>query len=191
MRKLFTLVLALIGTVTFAQKKDTTGLKLPLANGKVVYEKSFNVPAQPQSQLYSNAQLWFVERYKSDQVIQLRDHASGRVAGNGTEILTFKGPLKMDVSCKVKMNIEIESKDNRYSVRISDIVYGYQGEPTEERSYFSAEDLISNLTQHKFKNAQGINPVPFNKKQSKKALASLTPLIDNLMASISQTMSRK
>lgn len=191
MRKLFTLVLALIGSVTFAQKKDTTGLKLPLMSGKVVYEKTFNAAAQSQSQLYSNAQLWFVERYKSDQVIQLRDHASGRVAGNGTEILTFKGPLKMDVSCKVKMNIEIESKNDRYNVRISDIVYGYQAEPTEERAYFSAEDLIGYLTQRKFKNAQGINPVPFNKKQSKKALASLTPLIDNLMASISQTMSRK
>ncbi|HWZ34695.1 MAG TPA: DUF4468 domain-containing protein [Mucilaginibacter sp.] len=191
MRKLFTLTFVLISSIAFAQNKDTVGLKLPFVNGKVVYEKSFKAPGQQQSQLYSNAQLWFVERYKSDQVIQQRDHAAGRVSGNGTEVLIFKGPLKMDVSCKVKMNIEIESKDDDYIVRISDIIYGYQAEPTEERAFFSAEDMINYLTKPKYRNADGINPVPFNKTKSRKALESLTPLINNMMASISQTMSRK
>lgn len=191
MRKLLTLAFVLISGITFAQKNDTAGLKLPFVDGKVVYEKSFKAPGQQEAQLYSNSQLWFVERYKSDQVIQLRDHTNGKVAGNGTENLTFKGPLKMEVACKVKMNIEIKSKEDGYTVRISDIVYGYQAEPTEERSFFSTQDLIGNLTQRKFKNADGINPVPFNKKKSRKALESLTPLIDDMLASINQTMGRK
>lgn len=191
MRKIFILAFVLISSVVFAQKKDTVGLKLPFVNGKVVYEKSFKAAGRQESQLFSNSQLWFVERYKSDQVIQQRDHAAGKVAGEGTEILTFKGPLNRDVACKVKMHIEIESKDDRYTVRISDIVYGYQAEPTEERTFFSAEDMVNDMTQHKYKNAEGFNPVPFNKKQSKKALASLTPLINNMMTSISQTMNRK
>lgn len=191
MRKLFTLAFVLISGFAFAQNKDTTGLKLPFTNGRVVYEKSFKAPGQQAAQLYSNSQLWFVERYKSDQAIQQRDHANGRVAGNGTEVLTFKGPLNRDVSCKVKMSIEITSKDDGYSARISDIVYGYQAEPTEERSFFSAEDMINYLTQRKFRNADGVNPVTFNKSQSKKALLSLTPLINEMMASISQTMNRK
>jgi len=191
MRKIFTLALVVVSSIAFSQKKDTVGLKLPFSNGKVVYEKSFKAPGQQASQLFSNSQLWFVERYKSDQVIQLRDHASGRVAGGGTETLTFKGPLKRDVACKVKMNIEIESKDDSYSVRISDIVYGYQAEPTEERAFFSAEDMVNYMTQHKYRNAEGINPVPFNKMQSKKALEGLRPLINDMMASISQTMNRK
>lgn len=191
MRKLITLTLLLIGHLAIAQNKDTVGLKIPFTNGKVVYEKTFKAPGQQDSKLYSNAQLWFVERYKSDEAIQVRDHATGNVAGNGTELLTFKGPLKRDVSCKVKMNIKIESRDDGYNVRITDIVYGYQAEPTDERTFFSAEDIIGDLTQHKYKDAQGINPVPFNKKQSRKALDSLNPLINNVMASIEQTMSKK
>jgi|GEM_PF-1286761 len=191
MRKLFLLATVLISQIAFAQKNDTTGLHLPLTDGKVVYQQIFKVPGKQQTQLYSNAQLWFVKRYKSDDAIDKRNHAEARVIGHGTETLSFKGPLKRDVPVKVKLNIEIASKADQYTVRISNIVYGYQAEPTEERSFFTAEDMINDITQHKYKNAEGINPVPFNNKQSKKALQELNPLIDDILKSINETMAKK
>lgn len=191
MRKLLLLSFVLIGQLCFAQHKDTVGLKIPYTNGKVFYERSFKAPDQSQTQLYSNAQLWFVERYKSDEAIDKHEHADAKVIGHGTETITFKGPLKRDVPVKVKLNIEIESKADLYTVRISNIVYGYQADPTEERSYFTAEDMINDITQRKYKNAEGINPVPFNHKQSKNALQELNPLINDILKSINQTMSKK
>jgi hypothetical protein len=192
MRKLITLALVLIGQLTFAQKKDTLGLKIPFNNGKVVYERTFKANHDGQSsQFYNNSLKWFIDHYKSQEPVEVRDHTNGRVADHGVETLNFKGPLNREVPCKIKLFVEIVSKGDHYTVRISDIIYGYQEDPAEERTFFSAEDLIGNLTQHKYKNAEGINPVPFTKKQSRKALAGLTPMIDNLVASIDQTMKGK
>ena len=166
--------------------------EVPLVNGEIVYEKTFSAAGQSGTQLYDNAENWFVKRYKSAEGIEVKNKATGRVVGNGTELLTFKGPLKRDVSCKVKMKIEIASKDGDYRVRISNIVYGYQAEPTDERTFFSAEDLQKYVaTGKKIKNAEGFNPIPFNKKQSLKALGGLNPVIENVMTSINQTMGGK
>jgi hypothetical protein len=192
MRKLFLLAFILVGQVAFAQKKVVAGPDVPVVDNQVVYEKVYDVAGQSQAQLYSNAQAWFVTRYKSTDEIDSKDNGTGKVLGNGIEFLTFKGPLKRDVSCKIKMKIEIVSKDGGYKVRIFNIVYGYQGDPTDERVFFSAEDLVKYVsTGQRVKNAAGVNPIPFNKKQSAKALESLNPFVDNILTSINQSMSGK
>lgn len=192
MKKIALLAFVLIGQIAFAQKKnETTLVSVPYNNGQVVYEKSFSAPGISVEQLYSNANLWFVERYKSTEGIQFKDRLTGRVVGEGVEFLTFKGPLKMDVASKVKMTIQIDGKPDSYNVRIFNIVYGYQSDPKEERVFFSAEDLFRYISGEKVRTPEGINPIPFNKKQSTRALESLNGLIDNIMASIEQTMSKK
>lgn len=189
MRKLLLLALMMTGHIVLAQKKVLLVPELPVVNGEIVYDKAFDAADRSATQLYNNAGHWFMERYKSAEQIEIKDKASARVVGNGIEVLTFKGPLNREVSCKLKMKIEIVSKNGGYRVRVSHIIYGYQEDPTQERTYFSAEDLHKYVsTGKKVKNAEGINPIPFNKKQSAKALESLNPVIENVMASISQTM---
>ncbi|MDB5157598.1 MAG: hypothetical protein JWR50_2305 [Mucilaginibacter sp.] len=191
MRKLFLLTFVLISQIAFAQKKQNAAPNVPLKNGEIVYEKEFNVAGKSGDQLYSNSESWFVKRYKSAEGIEVKDRPTGKVIGSGTEFLTFKGPVNRNVSCKVKMMIQINSKDGGYSVRIYNIVYGYQEDPTKEREFFKAEDMMNYIMGQKVKNAEGYNPVAFNKKQSVKALESLNGLINDVMASINQTMSGK
>ena len=191
MRKLFLLTFVLISQITFAQKKKLEMPNVPFKNGEIVYEKSYNVAGQSADQLYSNSESWFVKRYKSAEGIETKDRPTGKVIGSGTEFLTFDGPFSTDVDCKVKMMIQIDSKDGGYNVRIYNIVYGYQSDPTKEREFCKAEDMMNYILGQKVKNAEGYNPVPFNKNNSKRALGRLNGLIDNVMASINQTMTGK
>ncbi|WP_214070645.1 DUF4468 domain-containing protein [Mucilaginibacter sp. dw_454] len=189
MRKLFLLVFVLISQVTFAQKTVKPAPSVPMVNNEIVYEEDYTVSGHSQAQFFHNAEAWFVKRYNSSEEIESKDAATGKVLGNGIETLIFKGPMGMDVPCKIKMKIEIVSKDSGYKVKIYNIVYGYQAEPTDERTFFSAEDLSKYVTTGKNpKNEQGINIVPLTKKRSIKALEGLTPFVNNILASINQTM---
>jgi len=191
MRKLLLLTFVLISQIAFAQKKQNAAPNVPLKNGEIVYEKEFNVAGKSSDQLYSNSEAWFVKRYKSAEGIETKDRAAGKVVGSGTEFLTFKGPINRDVTCKVKMMIQINSKDGGYGVRIYNIVYGYQEDPTKEREFFKAEDMLNYVMGKKVKNEEGYNPIVFNRKQSAKALEGLNGMINDVMASINQTMTEK
>jgi hypothetical protein len=90
MKNLIVLVVILIAKSTFALQKDTAALTTPFVNGQVVYEKVFSAPKKTKSQLYSNAQLWFLKHYRFPNSVQIADSINGRVVGRGIEILSLK-----------------------------------------------------------------------------------------------------
>lgn len=188
MRKLIILAFIMIAKITFAQNKDTVGLKIPFVNDEVAYQKNVKAPGKSITSLFNDSRLWFEKRYDGLDSVKIQDSASGRIAGTGWEVLSFKGPLGMDVLSRVGMIIEISSKNDSYSVHISRIILGYQEEPDKARTYFTAEDLMNHVLGKKY--AKGtIDPVPFNKARSKKALQSLNALIGGMMTSINKAMS--
>lgn len=190
MRKLIILAFILIAKITFAQNKDTIGLQTPFANGEVAYQKNFKAPGKSITLLFNNSRSWFEKRYDNLDSIKMQNSATGHLSGIGWEVLTFKGPLGMDVPSRAGMTIEIRSKDDSYSVHISRIILGYEEEPGKPRTYFTAEDLMNYVLGKKYPKGT-IDPVPFNKKRSKKALESLNALVGGMMTSISQTMGGK
>jgi hypothetical protein len=187
MKKLIILAFVVIANVTFAQNKDTLGLRTPFANGEVAYQKTFKAAGKSQAALFSNSRSWFEKRYHSTDSVKIQDEATGRVAGPGWETFSFKGPLGMDVPNKVKMTIEIISKNDSYTIRVSGIVLGYQEDPEKPRTYFTAEDLMNHLLGKKYPKGT-FDPVPFNKKRSKKALQGLNTFVANMMTTISSTV---
>ena len=54
-------------------QKDTVGLKIPVTDGAVIYERVFDVPGKSKADLYKNAQLWFADHYvNSNNEIEFR-----------------------------------------------------------------------------------------------------------------------
>lgn len=187
MKNLIVLVFILIAKTSTAQQKDTLGLNTPFINGEIVYQKVFNAPGKSQAQLFSNAQLWFVKHYRTPNSIQILDEATARVAGNGIELLTFKGILGIDGNYDTNLTIQIDSKNGRYRVRIFNITIQTEDANKVKRVLY-AEQLMNDLVGIKT-NPDLINYAnPFNKNQSKRALQSLNTLVDNMISSIDQTM---
>jgi hypothetical protein len=190
MRKLIILALIVIANSTFAQNKDTIGLHTPFANGEIAYQKTFRSPGKSMTSLFNSSRSWFEKRYNDLDSVKIQDSADGRIVGTGWEVLSFKGPLGMDVPSRVGMTIEIRSKEDSYSVYISHIVLGYLEDPEKPRTYFTVEDLMNHVLGKKYLKGT-IDPVPFNIKRSKKALESLNALIGDMMTSVNQTMNSK
>ncbi|MCC8426068.1 DUF4468 domain-containing protein [Mucilaginibacter sp. UR6-11] len=190
MRNLIIMATILFANIAYAQNKDTVGLKLPFTNGKVVYQKTFKVPGKSRSLLFTNAREWFEKRYNNLDSVNVQDASNGRLTGSGWDVLSFKGPLHMDVTSRVGKTIEINSANDIYSINISDIIIGYQEEPELPRTYFTAEDLVNHVLGKKYPRGT-LNPVPFNKKLSKKALVSLNKLVADLINSVNQNLLAK
>jgi hypothetical protein len=191
MRKLIVLGLIMITQITFAQKKDTVGLNTPFANSKIVYKKTFEAPGKSTASLYSGTLSWFEKRYNDLDSVKVQDSSDGHVLGLGSEILSFKGPMGVNMPHRIKMAIDINAKDGRCSVNVSNIVLGYQNEPGTPWVWFTAEDLMNHVLGNKYAKGSGINPVPYNKRLAKKALHSLNVLVDSLTASINQAINSK
>ncbi|MDB5003869.1 MAG: hypothetical protein JWQ34_2094 [Mucilaginibacter sp.] len=107
MRKLIILVFIVIAKITFAQNKDTVGLQMPFANGEIAYQKTFKAPGKSITSLFNNSRSWFEKRYNDLDSVKIQDSANGRIVGTGWEVLSFKGPLGMDVPSRTGMIIEI------------------------------------------------------------------------------------
>jgi hypothetical protein len=186
MKNLFLLACLLITKITFAQQKDTVGLNTPFINGEIVYQKIFNAPGKSSAQLFSNAQLWFIKHYRNPN-IQIQDNTTGRVVGVGIELLTFKGMLGVDATFDTNMAIQIDCKNDRYRVRIFNIVIKAE-DANKVKSFIYAEQLMNDLVGIKTNTALVSNANIFNKNQSKRALQSLNALVDNISWSIDQTI---
>jgi hypothetical protein len=191
MRKLILFALVTLSSFTYAQNKDTVGLNIPLANGMVVYQNTVKVSGKSLAALFENSRSWFNKRYNGLDSVKIQDSATGKLSGQGWEKLAFKGPLGMEVANRAGMKIEITSANESYNVRISNIVMGYMEDPALPRTYFTAEDLMDRVLGVKFNNETGFNPTPFNKKRSKKAVESLSLLVDEMMKSIEEGMNSK
>jgi hypothetical protein len=184
MKKLLLLAFLLIAKITFAQQQDTIGLNTPLVNGAVVYERVFNAFQKSKPELFDNAQLWFIRHYKSADCIQIQNDYTGRIVGSGTEVISFKGPLGIDVPCNVGLTIQIDCKDGKYRSRIFNAWIEPQGqEKDKEKIVTTADDLMNFILVRKT-----VNPVSFNKNQAKKILQSLSVAVNNVIQSINESM---
>lgn len=98
---------------------------LPLENGKVVYTEIVKVDSVNKNKLYSRANKWIISRYKSAKdVIQLADQDEGIIIGKGNFGITYysRRPL-------IDNTLQIEVKDGRYKITISNLIYSdIQGE---------------------------------------------------------------
>jgi hypothetical protein len=182
MKKLLLLVFVLITKSTFAQK-DTVGLSTPLVNGSVVYEHVFTASQRSKPELFDNAQLWFIRHYKSANGIQIQNDYTGRIVGSGTEVISFKGPLGADVPLDVDLTIQIDCKDGKYRCRIFNACIATQMQG-KDKTTTTADDLMNFILMRKT-----VNPVAFNKNQSKKILQGLSTMVNNVMLSINENMS--
>lgn len=188
MRKVMILTLVMLSSFAFAQNKDTLGLNIPLVNGMVVYQKTFKASGKTAATLFAHSKTWFEKRYNDLDSIKIQNAATGQLAGRGWEKLVFKGPLKMEVTNRAGLSIEITSSNESYDVKISNIVLGYVEDPAQPRIYFTAEDMLDKLLGVKFKGETGYNPTPFKKNLSRNAFKGLNLLLTDVVKSINETM---
>lgn len=184
MKNLLSLVFVLIAHITFAQQKDTVGLNTPLVNGAVVYERVFNASQKSKPQLFDNAQLWFIRHYKSADCVQIQNEYTGRIVSSGTEVISFKGPLGIDILCDVGLTIQIDCKDDKYRCRIFNAWIEPQGQEKDKTKVITTADDLMNFVLIR----KTVNPVTFNKNQAKKILQSLSATVNNVMQSINDGM---
>lgn len=88
-------------------------------SGQVEYLEVVEIANTSKADLYSRAQRWFVDFYNSGKsVVQLADAERQTVIGNGlmTYPITVKGGYVGEM--KVKYQLEIACKDNKYRISI-------------------------------------------------------------------------
>jgi hypothetical protein len=123
MKKLTVTAIILL-TVLITKAQDS--LKIPLKDCKIYYEQIVDVPNMTKDQLFKNAKMWYVESFKySKSVIQNENLSDGNITGKGNTQFTC-GKSFTPTAEAAYFTIAIDIKDNKYRVRIYDIV----GDPT-------------------------------------------------------------
>ena len=180
MKKLTIVIFLFIAKGAFAQK-DTVGLHIPVVDGGVVYERVFQAPGKSKSELYNNAQLWFVKHYGGADCVQMADRDMARVVGRGFETINFKAVLGITVDYNDKMLLQIDCKDGKYRVRVYHIILESQ-DPGKDKVIVTPEDLL-NILEGKGSTFQ------FTKAQARRVLDSLNTTTYQTMTSLNSVMS--
>lgn len=116
-------LLAFTFTSIKAQIKDTVGLNIPIKDGQITYQDIIDMPNKSKSDLYRNAQQWFVDYFKSSKdVIQNQDKDDGIIIGKGFIDFNSKVGLGITMTSHDKLTIKIECKDNKYRYTIYDMI---------------------------------------------------------------------
>jgi hypothetical protein len=183
MKNLRFIILLFISTSSFAQK-DTTGLHIPMSDGAVVYEKVFESPGKSKAELYSNARLWFIERYKGTNDIVVADSAMSRLVGKGRELVNFTGPMNVAMPFDDRLTIQIDCKDGRYRCRIFNMTLISRELDQKDRIVTSPEEMVNIL------NGKG-GVSGLNRNQARRMIESLNTTIDMTMMSLFKTMTDK
>lgn len=115
MKKIILLfVFALVSIITYSQE-----LPVDSITKKFTYEGVVAAEGLSKSDLYSRALEWFALEYKSsNDVIQLKDEATGKIIGKGffTVKYYFRDP-------SIYHTIQISVKDNKFKYVITDLFY--------------------------------------------------------------------
>jgi len=144
-------LLALLCVSVKAQDKDTVGLKLPIKDGRLIYEGIIDAPNKSKMDLYNNARQWFVDYFKSSKdVIQNEDKDQGRIIGKGIILVPWK-TVASNGFYDDKITIQIDVKDGKYRYRIYDMIITYPAiynsvTGTTPSWDFTPEDMIAKLT---------------------------------------------
>ena len=185
-KPLFITLLVIVSFYGYAQ--DTVGLKLPIKEGRLVYEGIINTPSKSKMDLYNNAKQWFVDYFKSSKdVIQNEDKEQGRITGKGIIFIYLKS-FGITHSYNDKITIQIDVKDDKYRYRIYDMVATVPSVYTDMTGTlpahdFTPEDLIGKLT--------GTGKASFTKNQCRKLLESTNSETLSTIASLITAMNAK
>lgn len=187
MKKIYTLIVLIFFFISSQAQKDTTGLSLPIKDGKLVYEEVISIPEKKQKDLYNNAISWFIDYFKdSKEVIQNQDKDMGRIYGKGM-VRIYSKISGVTLEYPNLLTIQIDAKDEKFRYRIYDMNMSTEtqvlnGFGVLKGRKFTPEDLISNLT-------NGTNIV-LTKSGSRKALEGINQKIIEIKTSLISAMKK-
>jgi hypothetical protein len=174
----FLFFLLFIPSVAFSQS-DSSLIKLPIKDGKVVYELIVETPTISKAVLFGASKKWIADTFNSAKAVtQSEDFNSGQIIGkfyNESNIFKNEESLigrKFDTQCSVQIDV----KDGKCRIRFYDIIWLY---PNKDFVTFkkSMEDFIDESEQKKYSkwfNKQRINLEYYGLMESyKKALLTL------------------
>lgn len=184
MKKLIILAFVVFAKSAFAQK-DTVGLSIPFINNTVVYEKVFEVPNTPKSQLYANAELWFAEShpYVEDTQLQLVDPVLSRAVGRVKSYYSVSNKVLWSTNISTYLfnfTFQVDCKDNKYRIRI------YNIQDMTGSDYTPVDNLMYALVNSKSYTIP--NGVVLKAKDLKQHFQRLNSVVNNVMADISRSM---
>lgn len=118
--------------------------KVPEADGKVVFEKTFNFVQSSQEQLYNVALKWAQDRFnQNNSRIVFSDIEKGDLAVVGEEYLIFSSTsLALDRSL-MSYRMLMHCQDNQLTIKVNGIRYEYSVSYQREPERYVAEEWIT------------------------------------------------
>jgi len=174
----------------FAQK-DTVGLKLPVKDGRLVYEGIVNVTGKSKTDLYNNAKQWFVDYFRSSKdVIQNEDKELGRIVGKGIILLNIKYNFAYGRMWPDRITIQIDCKDEKYRYRIYDMTMTIPGEDLGTYGYKSAKEVTDTEILNRLTNSKD-NKSSLTKGMCLKVVKQIDIETTNAIISLNKAMLAK
>ena len=178
MKNIFILALLLLTKASFAQK-DTVGLNIPIKDGYVVYEQVVDAPGRSKAALFSNAKTVLVSYFSGTKdVIQSEDKGNGQVIGRGSMVIIIKDFLGRADYFTDRFLVQIDCKDGRYRIRVSNQQLGNGHE------FFTTEEFVGKLTGE-------WKSMDITKNEAKRGLQDTNGRILNMIADMARGMAAK
>lgn len=139
-------MLLLLPLFTYAQIDPQYGEgAVSLVDGKVVFNRTFQVPGQSQKQIFIKALGWANERFTPQDGFQSRvlfsDAATGQIACLGQQYLVFTNKALALDRATINYQLQIEATDGQCHAKISAIRYLYNNGGKNE--IIAAEEQIT------------------------------------------------
>lgn len=122
--------------------------KVPVKDGKVVFEKIYNLSGKNQEQIYDNMYSFIsrlIEDSKHSEVshVALEDKTQGNIMASIGETMYFKrGKWESDFT-NFYYQINVECTNEKCTVTIKDIQYRYEEQHEVKGEYLKAEEWIT------------------------------------------------
>ena len=91
-------------------------------NGKITFTEVIQVKELSKDQLYSKANKWFSDNYKSSSAIELESEEAGKMESKGI-FKVYKIPGESDKAGGIYYKISVETRDGRYKYTITNFVH--------------------------------------------------------------------
>ncbi len=125
-KQLLTLLLILITSICFSQKKakDTAKVHLNLKDNLVFYEKIIDSLESDKEMLFNTSLRWMAETFNdSKEVIQLKDKESGIITGSGN--FKYSIPGFIGDNGTIGFMIDLTVKDKKSRIRLYQFTHDY------------------------------------------------------------------
>lgn len=123
--------------------KYLTGM-VPETEGRVVFEKSFNIPSTSNTELFEMAQEWAESRFnKENNRVVYSDKEKGDLAAVGEDFLVFSSSaLALDRSL-MSYRVLIQAGNEQITIKANGIKYEYNVSYQREPEKYTAEEWIT------------------------------------------------